>query len=175
MSGQSGAQRIDATQDLDAENVQSLLLRTATLALIEGIGLSTELVTRLIGMPDDEPVTSVEGAVLLANGSVVAAQVALLQELDARAVRLRLDSAVRTVVRRELEELKVARRDRPHAAELLYQLAALMSGDNTAEQLERVLNDSDPVVQMPLREMVRETGWTSLERWLSLTTFWWVA
>lgn len=171
----SWAQRIASERDLDAEVVQAILIRVAALAVAEGVAVGAPLAARLIGLPDDEPVVSVEGAVALADGSVLEAHAAMLRELGSRAVRLRADSAVRAVVGRELEELEVSRRERSHATKLLYQLAALMPGEDVATELERVLSDIDPVVGMPIREMVRATGWRSLERWLSLITFWWVA
>lgn len=173
--GWSWAQRIASERRLDVEVVQAILIRAAALAVAEGIAVGAPLAARLIGLPDDEPVVSVEGAVALAGGSVVEAHAALLSELEARSVRLRLDSAVRAVVKREVAELGVARRDRLRAEGLLYRLAALMPGEDVAPELERVLKDTDPVVRMPLREMIRETGWRSLERWLDEVTFWWVA
>lgn len=173
--GVSWAQRIASERRLDVEVVQAILIRAAALAVAEGVAVGAPLAARLIGLPDDEPVVSVEGAVALAGGSVVEAHAALLSELEARSVRLRLDSAVRAVVKREVAELGVARRDRSRAEELLYRLAALMPGEDVAPELERVLTDADPVVRMPLREMIRETGWRSLERWLDEVTFWWVA
>ena len=175
MSGRSWAQRIATERELDAETIQSVLLRAAGLAVEEGLRLPTGLAARLLGLPDDEPVVSVAGTVALASGSVIEAQAGLLRELEARSVRLRLDSAVRAVVNREIEELGVARRDRARAAELLYRLAALMPREDVAPELERTLTDTDPVVRMPLREMIRATGWRSLERWLDEVTFWWVA
>lgn len=175
MSGRSWAQRIAAEGELDAETIQSVLLRAAGLAIEEGLGLPNGLAARMLGLPDDEPVVSAEGAVMLANGSVVEAQAALRRELAARADRLRIDSPVRSLVTRELDDLAVPRRERAQAQHLLYELAALMPGEDVARELERALADVDPVVQMPIREMVRATGWDSLRRWLDLATFWWVA
>lgn len=174
MSGQSWAQRIAKEGSLDAEAVQQVLIRAASLAVADGIALSTALASRMIGLPDDVPVVSPEAAVALAGGSLMEAQANLRSELRARRAFLQLDSSVRSLVQRELDGLAVPRRERAKAARLLYELAALMPGEDVAVELERVLSDVDPVVRMPLRDMVRAAGWTSLEKWLSLTTFWWV-
>ena len=173
--GVSWAQRIAAESDLDAEVVQGVLIRAAALAVAEGVAMGAPLAARMIGLPDDEPVASVEGAVALAAGSVVEAQAALLRELAWRAGEARFDHEVRVLVERELTGLGVPRRERAHAADLLFRVAALASGESRAAALERVLSEVDPVVQMPIREMIRETGWGSLERWLDEVTFWWVA
>jgi len=173
--GHSWAQRIAAEGGLDVEAVQQVLLRAAALAVAEGIPLSAAFASRLIGLPDDVPVVSADAAVALAEGSPLEAQARLRRELRSRRAYLRGDASVRSLVERELDGLGVPHRERVHAERLLYELAALMPGEDVATELERVLNADDPVVRMPIREMVRDTGWASLEKWLSLTTFWWVA
>ena len=173
--GLSWAQRIASERGLEAEVVQQVLIRAAALAVSEGIVVGAPLAARLIGLPDDEAVVSVVGAVALADGSVLEAQVALRRELAARAARMPFDREVRSLVDRELKALGVPRREWARARDLLYQVAALAPGERPAVALERVLTEVDPVVQVPIREMVRAAGWTSLERWLSEVTFWWVA